>query len=301
MDFRKTMLWAPGPIAGLMLSLCVTGCLGPRETLLREGHEQLRQAAYVNAYRTFSRYIKEQPEAPEGYFFRGEAASGLELFGEAETDVVRAIGLAPDNIDFRWSHVRILSQRRDKLAEAQDLNWAERPLFAALEQSLALIQLKELDQILRIDPDNVDAHFERGKILRNRGELKEAKRDLDIAFLNAPRDPWILNERGRVLYDLGDYDGAVWQYSVALTVCDTCPWLLYNKALSLKSANRTMEAIETLRDLLLHDSLDGWGWFLLAECHTLLGENTKASREFARSAELGITEAAQRLDTLQKK
>jgi Flp pilus assembly protein TadD len=282
------------------LCLFVSGCGSPDQVVFDEGREQLHRQAFAEAYRTFSRYLLMRPDDSDGYLYRGVAASALQQLLEAETDIERAIALSPENMSLRWMHFRLLSQRREILRDSLAAQKGAPYACHTLERVLEILELTDLDQILRLDPEDVDARFERGRTLRSRGELNQAKRDLDIAFQGSPRDPWILNERGRVLHDLGDYEGAVWQYSRALNVCDTCPWLLYNKAFSLKAAGETDDAIDVLKELVSADSTDGEAWFLLAECHMLLGQRSAARNAYLTSASLGIVEAKERLEDLRK-
>jgi Flp pilus assembly protein TadD len=280
--------------------LCISGCPASDELILEEGRQQLSRQAFAEAYQTFSRYLLIRPDDSEGYLCRGFAATALKQILQAEADIERAIALSPENRSLRWVHFKLISQRReilrDSLAAHKEASYANHTLESALE----ILQLTDLDQLLRMEPDDVDARYERGKILRNRGELNQAKRDLDLAFESSPKDPWILNERGRVLHDLGDFDRAIWQYSLGLTVCDTCNWLLFNKALSLKSDGRVDDAIEALNELVTRDSVDGEAWLLLADCHMLLGHRSAAHRAYSRSAALGAIEAAERLESLRK-
>ena len=57
---------------------------------------------------------------------------------------------------------------------------------------------------------------------------------------------------------------------MAKSSCDTCTWLLYNRALTLKASFRSLEAVETLNALLDIDSLDSDAWLMLGQCYFLL-------------------------------
>jgi Flp pilus assembly protein TadD len=300
MKNSKSIIEAEMLICFSVLCLIVSSCSTPDQVVLDEGREQLNRQEFAAAYQTFTRYLLLRPNDSDGYLCRGIAASALQKFLQAETDIEKAITLATEDRTLRWMHFKLLSRRLETLHDSLAVQM--KPLYAvqSLEGAIQILMLTDLDQILRLDPDDTDARYERGKILRNRGQLQEAKHDLEVAFENSQRDPWILNERGRVLHDLGEYDRAVWQYSLGLKICDTCNWLLYNKALSLKAAGQTGDAIDVLTDLVDADSLDGEAWFMLAECHMILGHLSDARIAYARSAALGIVEARERLQDLRK-
>lgn len=291
----KTPLHMSGILPVVVLTgLTAIGCRTPGQSLFAEGRDQIAQQEYARAYQTFSRYLVMEPGSPDGYYQRALAAVGLKKYAEADSDIVRAIALHPNDTDLRWMRFRLLAARREALTNRHHAPREEKPVHQSMQTALEVLQLAELDQILLFDPDDIDARFERGRILRERGELEGARRDLNMLFLNSSWDPWILNERGMLFHDLGDYDAAVWNYGLALAMCDTCPWLLYNKALSLKEGGHPDKAVEVLIEFLSTDSLDAGAWYLLAECHQLLGHEDEARQAFARSAKVDEVEAAGR-------
>lgn len=258
----------------------------------------MRQLNFETAYDIFTRYLKLDPGSSAAYFNRGLAATGLDRLTEGLEDFDRAIELNPQNMEALWMRYRIRGQLLEKTRETVGIESPERPLHQTMESALIALMLEDLTMILEIDGQDISAWYERGSLLRSLGRREEAKRDLGIALLNSPRDIWIRNEHGRLMHDLGDYEAAVDDYDAALKVCDTCTWLMYNKALSLKTGGQIQEAASTLGELLAADSLDGDAWFMLAECDILLGRNQDACRALLRSSQLGVSDARERYKEL---
>jgi predicted Zn-dependent protease len=283
-------------VSGLILS----GCLSAEQAMFEDGVRQLQHQAYADAESTFTAYIALWPDAPEGYYNRGVARAGQDRFADAMTDFDLAVRISPDDIDARWMRFRIRESTIAVLGDSGRPETYERPLQQTLISALTVLQVEELSALLRYDPYDVAARCERGILLRKTGKLEEARSDLNTVLLNAPRDVQARTERGNLFLEIGDHEAALADYDVALSECDTCRWLLYNKALALRGGGRVHEAVQALEALVVADSLDGTAWFMLGECRMTLGDRKGAHRAFARSAALGIREAGDRLEELSR-
>ena len=284
----------------LMCGLLLSGCRTPEQILFAEGEKQLRRLAFADAESIFTDYIALWPDSPEGYYNRGVARAGQDRFADAMTDFNSVVRISPDDIDARWMRFRIRECTIAVLGDSGKPDPYERPLMYTLVNALTVLQVEELSALLRYDPYDVAARCERGILLRKAGKFEEARTDLTTALLNAPRDVQSRTERGNLFLDLGDYAAALDDYDAALSVCDTCRWLLYNKALAFRGGGRVHEAVQCLEALVVADSLDGNAWFMLGECRMTLGRRESAHRAFARSAALGIREAGNRLEELSR-
>jgi tetratricopeptide (TPR) repeat protein len=277
-----------------LLCFSYSGCRSTEQILFAQGEKEIQRLDYEAAYDTFTSYLVLDSTSSAGYFNRGLAATGLDRLMEGLQDFEQAVLLGPGNTDARWMRYRIRQQLLETERDSSGMGFPRRSLHQTMASALIALMLEDLSMLLKIDDQDVSAWYERGVLLRSLGRREEAQRDLDIALLNAPWDIWVRNEHGRLMHDLGDYDAAVDDYDAALAVCDTCTWLLYNKALSLKAGGQIQQAAETIGELVAVDSLDGEAWFMLAECDILLGRKRDACAALLRSSELGVTEAWER-------
>jgi tetratricopeptide (TPR) repeat protein len=120
--------------------------------------------------------------------------------------------------------------------------------------------------------------------------------DFTLALKDDPEDVQALTERGNLLHAIGNDSDAVWDYDEALSVCDTCTWLLYNKALALRSAGRLRETVVVLEALVAVNGDDDEAWLMLGDCRFEQGALRPACRAWQRSAWLGNPEAGGRLE-----
>jgi tetratricopeptide (TPR) repeat protein len=292
--FPSIMLFA----AMFLACLPISGCRSAEQILFAEGEEQLRRSAFAEAYATFSNYTRQFPKYSDGYYNLGLAAAGLGRSSEAMADFDSVLAREPSNIDARWMRFKLRGLRIESLKDSSGGALHPGPVQETMISALTALQLEELTAIMQLDRDDISAWYERGMLLRSLGRREEAKKDLDAALLNSPWDMWVRNERGGLYLEMGDFDAALEDYDAALKVCDTCTWLLYNKALSLKASGKAAEATEALAALVVLDSLDGEAWLMLGECNILLERRADACAAFSRSMKLGVREAQERLKEL---
>lgn len=275
--------------------LPLAGCLTPGQRLFREGEDHLRRKEFVQAESVFTSYLGLEPADASAWYSRGIARAGRGDRIEAMKDLDRAVEIQPRDLDARW--MRFTVREMDITAWEADpvVPFFDRPVRHTLVLALLTLQLEELGGILAVDPQDVGARCERGILLRRLGRHAEARADLDAAIDLSPGDVRSRTERGNWFHEAGTYDAALADYAIALRECDTCTWLLYNAALSLRASGRLAEAETTLETLVAADSLDGDAWFMLGETRWALRQEAGACEAWQRSADLGIPEAGDRL------
>ncbi len=296
MHFRKRSL------DGILLLCCsLAGCVPAEQTLFNEGEEQLKRAAYAEAYDTFTRYIALCPGTVPGYFDRALASRGLGRASKALEDLALVIHADPGDIDVRWVRYKILIDHRKELQDAcGTVEPALRPMLEGLLTTEALLMLDDLERILNANSFDTGTRSARASLLWNLGRLYQARADLDTILTQAPDDVWALNARGMLLHDLGEYGASLEDYGAALDECDTCTYIIYNKALSLMASGRLHEAARTFGEFLAADSLDGEAWLMLAQCNIDLGLRDEACAALRKSIDLGLPDARERFDALCK-
>ncbi|HEX9006815.1 MAG TPA: tetratricopeptide repeat protein, partial [Bacteroidota bacterium] len=279
----------------LLLSFFFAGCVSAELSLFIEGEEQLKNAQYAEAYETFTRYLSLYRATVPVYYDRAQAAKALGRTSDALQDLARVIKENPGDADARWIRYRLLSDHQKVLQNAYaTTDPVLRPMVQGLLTTETLLMLDDLAKLLGSDRFDIEARSERASLLWSLGALPEARADLDTILLQSPDDVWALNARGMLLHRLGEYAAAVADYDDALDECDSCTYIVYNRALSLMAGGRLHEAAKAFRAFLAADSLDGEAWLMLAQCNIDLGRSDEACAALRKSMDLGQPEARER-------
>jgi tetratricopeptide (TPR) repeat protein len=266
------------------------GCRTPEEALLSEANDLLDRQAYDEAFPLLTRYVQLRPASPQGYYARGIAYRELGDLQCAVSDFESAISLNPNSTLYRWSRFGILQRRYENLQETAAPQ-LERPAWETLKSALATLMMGDLEQILRLDPQDLSARLEYALLLNLRGFAREAMTQLDRCVLESPFDPDVRNERGRMLHEMGRYADAIEDYDMAIRYCDNCALVKYNRALSLKKCGDFEGAVAAFKEVVSEDSLDGGAWLNLGELQHLLGRKDAGCVALQKSMSLGIPEA----------
>src|SRR5262247_2838564 len=92
--------------------------------------------------------------------------------------------------------------------------------------------LADYSEIIKLDPSNAIAHFNRGNVRDRLGQQELAIQDYTAAIRLDPSDPDVFNNRGQVYDSRGEFDLAIADYSEAITLDATSSRPYYNRGLS---------------------------------------------------------------------
>ena len=181
------------------------------------------------------------------------------------------------------------------------------------------------DQILEMDPENIDAINSKGVIyeqnshyqqsekylplatdwfdktinkdenyaigwsnklvcLINSGFLTDAERIINLTVEMFPTNSYILNEKGRIYLEKGDYKNALKYFNKALKY-DYIIKILINKAGTLLQLHKNKETIETSDKILKYDEENSEAWHLKGKALRRLHQITKAKKCFEKAEE----------------
>ena len=104
-----------------------------------------------------------------------------------------------------------------------------------------------LEQVLVVDPRNVDALIKKGNILGKFGKFVDAIKTYDMVLEIEPQNILALINKGLALHYLEDYNLAISCYKMVLEVKPTSSIALYNMASSLIKAGKTNEGLDALQ------------------------------------------------------
>lgn len=124
-------------------------------------------------------------------------------------------------------------------------------LFAravCLEETDATLASGAYLAALAANPHHADAHVNLGRLLHQRGELREAEAHYVAALVSRPADATATFNLAVVLDDLGRLDEAIARYSEALELDPSCVDAYFNLSRLYEKKGEKLAAIRHLKD-----------------------------------------------------
>ena len=117
-----------------------------------------------------------------------------------------------------------------------------------LEASSPLEALEAYSEAIASDPRHADAHVNRGRLLHQLGQLKEAEAHYVAALVARPTDTTATFNLAVVLEDLGRVDDAIERYHQAIELDASCADAYFNLARLYEHKGEKMAAFRHLKD-----------------------------------------------------
>ena len=163
------------------------------------------------AIATMDRAIANNPKSAESFYHRGEMKRALGRFVEAEADFETAIGLAPDDSKIAFiENGAIARATRNRLKANSYKELAKTYIFARQEAKAA----ETLDRAVNAFPDIGTFYALRASYYEHR-DAKRASADLDKAIALDPVEVRALTQRGRLAFSNGNYAAAAKDWAQA--------------------------------------------------------------------------------------
>ena len=160
---------------------------------LAQGQKFLQDQKADESLKEFQEAVRLAPESPPAHFWLGRAYFYRKDKDQAEKSFKKVLELEPDNYHAMAWLGKMYSFERDKLEQAQSY------LQKAMEES----------------PENLEVHFDLGRIYAMKGERDKVLREFGFLF-SKERDFFIYHfELGRILEAWGERDKAIGQYKRA--------------------------------------------------------------------------------------
>lgn len=137
--------------------------------------------------------------------------------------------------------LEVIERTPKETPDATASDWFEQGL--ALEGHDDGAALEAYAHAIEANPELLDAHLNRGRLLHEAGRLVEAGRAYTDALSACGAEPLLLFNFGVLLEDLGHKDAAVEAYSAALEVDPALADAHYNLALLYESGKKPKEAL----------------------------------------------------------
>ena len=230
-------------MAALLLLWAVAGCASaPKpvtedadiKSVMAAGNASMRAGDYEGAVSYFSRALAIDMTDSEAFGNLGVAYYYLERYDEAVREVLQAVVLSPDEINWRLNLGAIYTRKEDH----------ER---AARAYGAAVDIARELPGADRYQLRNALAGLGRSSELA--GQYDQALDAYEEALVFAPDDTELLTGAGNVYYRQGRLDEAEASYFRALAQDSTHAVARYNVALVYARTGRYDEAVELFADI----------------------------------------------------
>lgn len=180
---------------------------------------------FLGAMGDFNRAITLRPNSYMGYYGRAELYTAKKEYERALVDYSQALKSSPNN-------GKILNARGLSRMENGDLDGARKDFEHAVAvgwenavTNLGVVESRwsrpgqadaRFEQALKINPNNVDALFNRARSRSDRGDRAGALADIERVLQLSPRDANAMHARGYIKSLGGDDRGAIADYTQAL-------------------------------------------------------------------------------------
>jgi lipoprotein NlpI len=210
---RSSAYYALNDIDHAIADLEAASALAPRDYMpLHELAIAYRDKGETErAIETMDRPLSINPKSAESFYHRGEMKRALNRFVEAEADFEMAIGLAPDdkNIGF-IENGSITRATRNRLRANSYKELAKTYIFARQEAKA----VETFDRAVNAFPNVGTFYALRASYYEHR-DAKRASADLDQAIALDPVEVRALTQRGRLAFTNGNYTAAAKDWAQA--------------------------------------------------------------------------------------
>ncbi|GAB4340928.1 MAG: hypothetical protein OHK0038_20540 [Flammeovirgaceae bacterium] len=189
------------------------------------------------------------------------------------------------------------SSLRVRALRLQKYSQLRRRSFEVLKQSMQeedkdysqeLIEIHSAirDVMIELNPDDPSRYLERAKELKEKGNIKGALKDYEMAIALNPTNPYSSIERARIYYETGDYINAIVDYNRALELLPQDTDLLIEVASCKEVAGFLHDAINLYTEAIkispkASPAYNGRAW-----AYHELGEDEKALKDLQKALEL---------------
>ena len=145
-------------------------------------------------------------------------------------------------------------------------------------------QLSDMDQAIRLSPDNAALYYNRGLMLRRAGRNSDAIADLNRSIELEPSHGALLT-RANIKAEQGDNTGAMADYNQAISMTDSAA-ARYSRASLYADIGELAPAVADCQRAVELAPDDPSAWYSLGNMHRLAGDPQAAIHDYSRALEL---------------
>ena len=193
--------------------------LMPFRRNFRKGISSLKQERYEEALKYFNLCIEKYPENYPSIYYRACALLELKRYEEAERDIRKIITLKPAEAKGLFLQIELydktkepslLIQTADAILKLGNYNYQALVSRAAgyMDMEKYDLAIEDLDNTIRMEPDNALGYNHRGLTYAHLGEFGKAFEDFEISEKLDPGNPHLYLHKGIAYYLEGKYEKA---------------------------------------------------------------------------------------------
>ena len=146
--------------------------------------------------------------------------------------------------------------------------------------------LENCDKALDLNPNFLEALYNKGKILDELGNYKEAVQYYDESIGVDPKYIVAWNNRGLAYAKLGDYNSAIQSYDTSIKIRADYPFAWYNRGLAFYELGRYSEAIKSYDETIKIRPQYYDAWYNRGLAYTKLGDYNSAIQSYDNAIEV---------------
>ncbi len=261
------------------------------------GRDMIMDNRYREAIGTLNILLRADPDAYEGYFWRGVAKYHLDDFLGAERDFTAALDKNPvytSAYQFRAlarSRMGDYGSAMPDFAEAIDL----RPDYPAPYFSRGVVRLMteeypaaeaDFDMYIRLVDNDPDAYANRGLAHLNQRDTTAARADFDRAVAARPHYPRGYLERGNLSMAGRDYAAAIADFDKAVECDSLSAQAYFCRAIAYFDTGQPGKTLEDLDRVIELDPMSAVAYYNRAIARDRTGDYNRAVDDYDRVAVL---------------
>ncbi len=146
----------------------------------------------------------------------------------------------------------------------------------------AIKAIEEYENVLQLDPDNVETHNNLGVIYQEQGDLDKAFEHFQFVMTHNPEMDEVHNNLGVIYYLRGEHEKAMQEYQKALELNHDNLKCLINLGLVYKAQGMKLRTIDTLETILKIEPFQTEAHYNLAILYEELGHMEASIHHFTR-------------------
>ncbi len=255
------------------------------------GRVQLIDSKYEDAVETLNILLKVDPNAHEGYFWRGIAKYNLDDLLGAESDFSMAIDKNPvftTAYQYRGIVRTQMGNYNDALKDFQEAielrpdlpgPYYSRGVTYLLSQQFEK-GIEDFNQFIRQENKFPDAYINRGMCYLGKKDTLRAYEDFNLGIKTNRESPNGYNRRGTLLLSQHKYNEALDDFNKAISCDSTYIPSFFNRALVYSSLNKPMMSLADFDRVLQLDSTSSVTYFNRAILRTQIGDYNRALDDY---------------------
>ena len=195
------------------------------------------------------------PNSPEDFYLLAKSENNIKKYEKALKHINKSININPKNSDYylvrgnAYFGLNDLENAKNNYLKVLDLDPSNKSIY----KNLANVYIAEGDNEKAIDAinkgindakgnDKISYLILKGNYYHNIGDLENAKKAFEEAYMLDQESPIILNNLAAILIDKGDFEDAVEKATLAIDIDPTLSEAYFNRGIANEMLRNTTDA-----------------------------------------------------------